>query len=64
MNVHKRCKTSVPALCGMDHTERRGRIELSITCTKDKLTLEGIISRLSLISLGRHVTHEAPATNQ
>jgi len=50
MNVHKRCKQSVPALCGMDHTERRGRIELTITCTKDKLTLE-VIQGKNLIPL-------------
>lgn len=41
MNVHKRCTESVPHLCGCDHTERRGRIEIKISCTRDKLILEG-----------------------
>jgi hypothetical protein len=41
MNVHKRCTESVPHLCGCDHTERRGRIEIKISCTRDKLLLEG-----------------------
>lgn len=41
MNVHKRCVESVPNLCGCDHTERRGRIELKITCVGNKLTAEG-----------------------
>lgn len=41
MNVHKRCEESVPNLCGCDHTERRGRIELGISCTGIKLTIEG-----------------------
>ena len=40
MNVHKRCTESVPNLCGCDHTERRGRMELKVSCTRDKLILE------------------------
>ncbi|GIY19362.1 protein kinase C, brain isozyme [Caerostris darwini] len=34
MNVHKRCQESVPNLCGCDHTERRGRIELKVEASQ------------------------------
>lgn len=30
MNIHKRCKTNVPHLCGCDAVEKRGRIDLCI----------------------------------
>ncbi|XP_035205768.1 protein kinase C, brain isozyme-like [Stegodyphus dumicola] len=40
MNVHKRCQESVPNLCGCDHTERRGRIELKVSAINNKLVVE------------------------
>ncbi|CAF4244541.1 unnamed protein product, partial [Didymodactylos carnosus] len=50
MNVHKKCSLVVPDLCGVDHTERRGRIKLNIHAEKDKLIVQ-IIEAKNLIPM-------------
>lgn len=48
MNVHKKCVVSVPNLCGCDHTERRGRIHLTINCVGNKMVIEGTFKNYAI----------------
>lgn len=40
MNVHKRCEANAAQLCGLDHTERRGRILVGLSVSFGRLTVE------------------------
>lgn len=56
MNVHKRCEKNVPALCGIDHTERRGRIRIKVMSDESKMTVYGLyIELLKALKLMLHL---------
>ncbi len=40
MNFHKKCAKVIPNLCGIDHTERRGRIRLNIKIQDQKMCIQ------------------------
>ncbi|XP_071965952.1 protein kinase C-like isoform X2 [Antedon mediterranea] len=50
MNVHDRCIKHVPNLCGSDHTERRGRIQLNVTVEGSNLHVK-VLSAKNLIPM-------------
>ena len=47
MNVHKRCEANAAQLCGLDHTERRGRIHVALSVSFGRLCVEGIYNAIS-----------------
>ena len=51
MNVHKSCRPLVPDLCGLDHTERRGRIHLRITYERENKLIVELIEARNLIPM-------------
>lgn len=54
MNIHKRCVANVPSLCGTDHTERRGRIQITAEIKNNVLTVS---SESLLPTCTHHCTH-------
>ncbi|KAA3671417.1 classical protein kinase C alpha type [Paragonimus westermani] len=40
LNMHARCTSLAPMLCGLDHTERRGRLRVSVSSQPGRLKVE------------------------
>jgi classical protein kinase C len=51
MNLHKKCQTFVPELCGLDHTKRRGRIHLRISYERETKLFIDILEARNLIPM-------------
>ena len=51
MNVHKKCQQFVPDLCGLDHTERRGRIRITVKYERDRKLHINIYEARNLIPM-------------
>jgi classical protein kinase C alpha type len=45
LNFHKKCSKLAPSLCGIDHTERRGRIRLTIKIHEKKISIQVLEAR-------------------
>lgn len=54
MNVHAKCKEMVPGLCGVDHTERRGRINIQAQHKGGYLEVKSKSFCLTVLFFRRH----------
>ena len=62
MNVHLRCQKFIPALCGKDHYEKRGRLKVKISINEGYIYVkEGLIKLDTKDSLSMAVGREPQA---
>ena len=63
MNVHLRCQKFIPALCGKDHYEKRGRLKVKISINEGYIYVkEGLIKLHTTVSLSMAVGSEPKAS--